>query len=176
MKSISVDELAEIGAASKDIVLIDVRTPSEFEEVHVDGAENMPLGDLDPQDLLARDASSSDAPVCLLCRTGARARKAGALLEKARFKNVAFVEDGLQAWQAAGYPVVRGKTSVSLERQVRIAAGTLVALGVLLGHVVNLNWIWLSGCVGAGLIFSGVTDTCGMGLLLAKMPWNRRSR
>jgi hypothetical protein len=75
----------------------------------------------------------------------------------------------------ANLPVTRCAVKViSLERQVRIAAGAIVLSGVLLACLVNFNFIWLSGFVGAGLIFAGITDFCGMGLLLAKMPWNKR--
>ena len=82
------------------------------------------------------------------------------------------VEGGTQAWDAAGLPVIRGQKAISLERQVRIAAGSLVLTGAVLSHWVHPWWIGLSGFVGAGLIFAGITDTCGMGLLLARMPWN----
>ena len=83
------------------------------------------------------------------------------------------VEGGTKAWEAAGLPVVRGQGMISIERQVRIGAGAMVLLGVVLGAWVDPYWFFLSGLVGAGLIFAGVTDWCGMGLLLAKMPWNQ---
>ncbi|MEM8954508.1 MAG: DUF2892 domain-containing protein, partial [Verrucomicrobiota bacterium] len=84
------------------------------------------------------------------------------------------VEGGLAAWEVAGVPVIRGKRKViSLERQVRVAAGFLVLVGVLLGTLVNPAWLILSGFVGVGFVFAGITDTCGMGMLLAKLPWNR---
>lgn len=77
------------------------------------------------------------------------------------------------AWEAAGLPVVRGKKAISLERQVRIAAGLLVLLGAILGFFVNPSFIGISAFVGAGLVFAGITDTCGMAMMLAKMPWNQ---
>jgi rhodanese-related sulfurtransferase len=84
------------------------------------------------------------------------------------------VAGGTQAWIAAGLPVVRGASHVmSLERQVRIAAGSLVLLGVLLGQFVHIGFIWISGFVGASLVFAGISGICGMGLLLARMPWNQ---
>ncbi|HJZ53542.1 MAG TPA: YgaP-like transmembrane domain, partial [Gemmataceae bacterium] len=83
------------------------------------------------------------------------------------------VEDGTPAWERAGGPVVRGKKAVSLERQVRIAAGLLVLLGVVLALTIDPWFVLVSGFIGAGLVFAGVTDTCGMGLLLARMPWNQ---
>ena len=83
------------------------------------------------------------------------------------------VEGGTLALAEQGLPVVRGKKTISLERQVRIAAGSLVFIGSILGGLVNPLWFLLSGFVGAGLVFAGITDTCGMAMLLAKMPWNQ---
>jgi hypothetical protein len=79
------------------------------------------------------------------------------------------------AWEAAGLPVTRGKKVLSLERQVRVAAGLLVLTGVILGTWVHPGFHGLAGFVGAGLVFAGLTDWCGMAMLLAKMPWNQRS-
>ena len=80
---------------------------------------------------------------------------------------------GIPAWEQTGGSVVRGKKAISLERQVRIAAGSLVLLGAVLALTVNLWFVVLSAFIGAGLLFAGVTDTCGMGMLLARMPWNQ---
>ncbi len=92
---------------------------------------------------------------------------------KAGYDNIVNVDGGTSAWEAAGLPVVRGKKAMSLERQVRIAAGFLVFLGAALGYFVNPAWIGLSAFVGAGLMFAGITDTCAMGMMIAKMPWNQ---
>ena len=91
----------------------------------------------------------------------------------AGYSNVVNVDGGTQAWDQADLPVVRGKKMISLERQVRIAAGLLVLTSSLLGAFVSVYWIGLAAFVGAGLIFAGITDTCGMGLMLARMPWNQ---
>lgn len=166
--TISPAQLAQ-RAASGALTLIDVRTSAEFEEVHVAFARNVPLDQLDPP-ALGLDPS---APVYVVCQRGGRGEKACAKLAAAGFANVTNVEGGTLACVAAGLPVVRGRKAISLERQVRIAAGALVLLGVGLSFV-HPAFAGLSGFVGAGLVFAGVTDTCGMGLLLARMPWNRR--
>jgi hypothetical protein len=83
------------------------------------------------------------------------------------------IEGGTMAWTTANLPVVRGKKTISLERQVRIAAGSLVVIGCTLGFFVHPLGYVLATFIGAGLVFAGVTDTCGMGMLLARMPWNR---
>src|SRR5690606_25251468 len=114
------------------------------------------------------------AVIAVLCKSGQRARMAADRLASLGF-DLQVVEGGTDACVAAGVPVVRGAAQVmSLERQVRIVAGSLVLMGALLGWLVAPGFYVLSGFVGAGLVFAGVTDTCAMGLLLARMPWNSR--
>lgn len=151
--------------------LIDVRTPAEFREVHVDFARNVPLDRLDPV-AVRRVRAGNDEPLYVICKSGSRAARACERLGTVGL-DVVSVEGGTEGWAAAGLPVIRGKKAVSLERQVRIVAGTLVLTGAALGAFVNPIWIGLAAFMGAGLIFAGVTDTCGMGMLLARMPWNR---
>lgn len=171
--TITCQELHQICDSSADVDVIDVRTPSEFRDVHCSWARNIPLDTLDPQAILATRSGSPDRPLYVICHSGARSAKACQAFVDAGFSNVLSVEGGTSAWNAAGLPVVRGKKSVSLERQVRIAAGALVLTGAVLGYFVNPAWIGLSGFVGAGLMFAGITDTCAMGMLISKMPWNR---
>ena len=172
MKTIAPIEFQKILAATPSVSVIDVRTPVEFGEVHVPQARSIPLDELKPAVL----GLSKDQPVYLLCRSGQRATKAAEKFAREGFTQPIVIEGGTLAWIAANLPVTRGTTKViSLERQVRIAAGALVFTGVLLAHFVNYHFIWLSGFVGAGLIFAGITDFCGMGMLIAKMPWNRKS-
>jgi rhodanese-related sulfurtransferase len=171
-KTIQANELLQLIQSGETIDLIDVRTPVEFREVHVAVAKNLPLDQLKAADVTGARKSSSDKPVYVICRSGSRGQQACAKLEQAGM-NVINVEGGTNACVSAGVPVVRGKKAMSLERQVRIAAGTLVTTGVLLSIFVHPYWIGLSGFVGAGLIFAGVTDSCAMGMLIAKMPWNR---
>ncbi len=152
--------------------LIDVRTPVEFREVHVAFARNVPLDQLDAA-RIAAGRNGSSQPLYVICRSGSRGKQACEKLQAAGCANVVNVEGGTKAWDEAGLPVVRGQKAMSLERQVRIAAGSLVLVGALLGYFAHPYWIGLSAFVGAGLIFAGVTDTCGMAMLLARMPWNR---
>jgi rhodanese-related sulfurtransferase len=172
MSTISPQEFLERQRAGEALWLIDVRTPAEFDALHAEGAESIPLDRLDPRQLL--DAQAGRA-IYLICKSGARAKKALAALESAGATRVGLVEGGIDAWQAAGLPVVRGTSRViSLERQVRIAAGGLVLVGVVLGWFVHPGFYGVSAFVGAGLMFSGITDTCGMAMVLARLPWNRR--
>jgi rhodanese-related sulfurtransferase len=161
-------ELAEEGSVD----VIDVRTPVEFRELHAPLARNTPLDSLDPDTLMKQRKGSAGEPLYVLCRSGARAMKACEKLVEAGHENVVHVEGGTLAWQEAGLPINRGKKAISLERQVRIAAGLLVLVGAGLGYFVHPYFIGLSAFVGAGLTFAGITDTCGMGMMLARMPWN----
>ena len=174
-KSVSPGELNRLIASGGPVELLDVRTPGEFESVHVPGARLIPLDELDAGAFL-KQRGKADQPVYILCQSGGRARKAIEKLQQAGFGGGVLVEGGTQAWIDAGLPVTRGAAGViSLERQVRIAAGSLVLTGVVLAYFVHPGFIALSAFVGAGLVFAGVTDWCGMGLLLAKMPWNQKS-
>ena len=123
----------------------------------------------------ARNGSANE-PLYVICRSGSRGQQACEKFLKAGFSNVVNIEGGTMACVEAGLPVVRGKKAISLERQVRIAAGSLVLLGAVLGWFVHPAFIGLSAFVGAGLVFAGITDTCGMGMILARMPWNQCSK
>jgi rhodanese-related sulfurtransferase len=166
------DELQRLGNA---VDLIDVRMPAEFRELHVNFAHNVPLNRLDPKAIAAERSGRASQPLYVICGSGSRGKQACEKLA-AEGLNVANVEGGTLAWDAAGLPVVRGQKAISLERQVRIAAGSLVLLGAVLGWFVHPAFMGLSAFVGAGLIFSGITDTCGMGMILARMPWNQCSQ
>jgi rhodanese-related sulfurtransferase len=176
MKTATPVELQKLLAAQPGLPLLDVRTPAEYAEVHVPQARNVPLDQLSPKALFDTGQLPQGQPVYLLCRSGARATKAAEQFAREGFDQGIVVEGGTQAWIDAGLPVTRGAARViSLERQVRIAAGSLVLTGVLLAYFVHPGFIALSAFVGAGLVFAGVTDWCGMGLLLAKLPWNQQS-
>jgi rhodanese-related sulfurtransferase len=170
--TISPQQLVELCKTEK-IELIDVRTPVEFRELHAAVARNVPLDRLDPAAIIQARDGSKDEPLYLICRSGSRGRQACEKFLAARFTNVVNVEGGTLACIEAGLPIIRGKKTISLERQVRIAAGSLVLLGVLLGWLVYPAFFGLSAFVGAGLIFAGITDSCGMGMILAEMPWNQ---
>ena len=170
-RAISPAEFAARQGQGSALHLIDVRTWPEFAEVHARGARCVPLDELSAA---AIAPATADQPVYLICKSGARAARARERLAAAGFSQAVCVEGGTLAWEQAGLPVVRGPKTISLERQVRIAAGSLVLIGVILGTWVN-SWLYvLCGLVGAGLVFAGITDTCGMGMLLARAPWNRR--
>jgi rhodanese-related sulfurtransferase len=166
-------ELAAKRQGGEAVELIDVRTPVEYREVHCDFARNVPLSDLDPRAVMSARDGTPDKPLFVICRSGSRGKQACEKFLAAGYANVVNVEGGTLAWAECGLPVSRGKKAISLERQVRIAAGSMVLLGAVLGYFVHPYFLGLSAFVGAGLVFAGVTDTCGMGMMLARMPWNQ---
>jgi rhodanese-related sulfurtransferase len=171
--TITASRLHDLMQAAQHIDLIDVRTPVEFREMHVAAARNVPLDRLNPATFQRLRDSTNGGDLYVICRSGNRAQQACEKLAAAGFENLVKVEGGTLAWDQAGLPLVRGKKAISLERQVRIAAGLLVLIGATLSLIVHPYWAALSAFIGAGLVFAGITDTCGMGMLLARMPWNQ---
>lgn len=173
IKQISAGEVNKIiergGAACQ---LIDVREYGEFEAEKIRQARLVPLSNFDAR---AEEIDRAQ-PVYLMCRSGKRAAQAAKKLVERGFADIHVVEGGMLAWKSENLPIVKGASRVwSLERQVRFAAGALVFLGAVGAAIVHPYFIALSALVGAGLVFAAVTDTCGMAMLLARMPWNRRS-
>ena len=174
ISSITPHRLSILRQLSAPVDLIDVRTPVEFRELHVEFARNVPLDRLDPKAITAERRAGASEPIYVICRSGSRGKQACEKLASAGL-NVVNVEGGTLAWDAAGLPVVRGKKTISLERQVRIAIGLTVLTSSILAALVHPYWIGLAAFMGAGLIFSGITDFCGFALILARLPWNQVS-
>lgn len=168
---VSAEEVAQLLAQQTPLKIIDVRTPGEFESVHIPGSYNVPLDLLPEHREELRDTLRS--PAVLVCRSGGRASQAAQVLRQANLHHVHILEGGISAWEAARQPVRRGRQRWSLERQVRGLAGALVLAGVAGGALVASPLTLLAGAVGAGLAFSALTDSCGMAMILAKLPYNR---
>ena len=164
------ETLAQQARQGAPVQVLDVRTPAEFELVHIPGSYNLPLDQLGAH----RGALvAGTQPLVLVCRSGNRAREAQVLLHSAGREAVEILEGGLAAWEQAGLPVERGRQRWSMERQVRGVAGGLVLAGALGGLFVWRPLGALAACVGGGLLYSALTDTCGMAALLARLPYNR---
>jgi len=173
MKAITVNELKSLLSGGPALNLIDVRTPAEFDGVHVPGACSLPLDTLDCAAALAEHNRNS-APIYILCHSGVRAKKAAEKFAAVGFDDCVVVEGGTQAWAEAGFPVERGERAVlPLDRQMQLTIGSIVLAGVLLSCFLNPAWIWLSGFAGCGLIFAGLSGICPMRSMVAKMPWNQ---
>ena len=168
---ISVEQLKKLDGQDK--IFVDVRSPAEYRSVRVQGAVNLPLNSITCADVKKLIGEKQNPAIVLLCGKGGRARKAAEILQAGSF-NLLVVEGGTNACVDANLPIEKGSSStISIERQVRIAAGSIVCIGLALGHFVNPNFYFLSAFIGAGLVFAGITDWCGMGLLIARAPWNK---
>jgi len=155
-----------------DVAIIDVRTPGEYEAVHAPAAQNHPLDALDASVDHLRELVEQDREVVLVCRSGARAHQAQDALVAAGLPRLPILEGGMLAWQAEDGPVVQDVIRWDLERQVRFSAGVIVLASILLSLVFPPAR-FVAGFLGAGLIFAAVTNTCAMGMLLTKLPYNR---
>lgn len=151
--------------------IVDVREGFELDLEKIPHCLHLPLTSLNPQCL---DKLEKDKPIYLVCKSGSRSMMAAEKLKNYGCKELYVLEGGLEAWRKSGRPVIKSLTKTwALERQVRFTAGSLILAGIILSWTIHPAFLFLSAFVGAELVFSGITDTCGMGLLLAKMPWNR---
>lgn len=154
-----------------EAVVIDVREPMEHQSEHIRGSRLLPLSSFDPAMVPAGDGRK----IVLHCRGGTRSAKAAAMLLSAGRPEVMHLKGGLEAWKAAGLAVVKSEAAPRLDlmRQTQIAIGSMVLLWVALGAFVSPWFLALAAFMGAGLVVAGATGTCGMAMVIAKMPWNK---
>jgi len=150
--------------------IIDVRTPAEFETAHIPGSYNVPLHLL--QEHTAEIASHLEQDIVLVCRSGMRAAQAEQTLAGSGLPNVHLLDGGIIAWKQTSAPINHGQARWDIERQVRLVAGSLV-LAAVMGGLLVPGLQFLGAAVGAGLAIAALTNTCAMGMLLAKLPYNR---
>lgn len=162
-------------AQTDDVIVIDVRTPGEFEAIHLAHAVNIPLGEIESRADDIRAYQADGKSVVLSCRTAARSHQAQERLARQGITDVAILDGGIVAWEAEGNPVVRDVIRWDLERQVRLAAGSIVALSILVSLVIP-GARFVAGFVGAGLVFAAVSNTCAMANVLSRLPYNRPRR
>lgn len=156
--------------------IVDVRTGAEVKSVYLAGCLHIPLHELTAERLNREIETAQKDPetIYLLCQSGQRSELAANQLKGKIAGKLVIVDDGINGMKQVNIPLqTSAQQTVSLERQVRITAGILVVLGTILGALVNPIYYGLSAFVGAGLTFAGITNTCGMGMLIARMPWNR---
>jgi rhodanese-related sulfurtransferase len=166
-------DLEHLRREHPELRMIDVRTPGEFASGHIAGSYNVPLPDLAEhrQELTTTGAG----PVVLICRSGRRADTASAQLHASGLDDVHVLAGGVLAWEASGGPLIQLTESAAwtIERQVRFVAGAVVATST----AASIWWAparYLAGALGLGLVVAALTDTCAMGNLLARLPFNRR--
>lgn len=169
----------------KEGVILDVRSPMEHAEKRLTCAHaHVPLDELNPVDFMARHGLDKDSGVYILCRSGKRATQAAEKFTAEGYRNIHVIEGGLVSCEGSGidlqghaangsHCMTAAKTPLSLERQVRIVAGLMAATGALLALLTSPLFAIIPLFVGSGLVFAGVTDRCGMALLLTRAPWNK---
>lgn len=173
MHTITAADFTQKMKAGEDMVILDVRTDVEWNAEHLAGTiVHMPLHTLNEKSAERLKKIAGTKPVYILCRSGGRAGQAFQFFAAHGMTNLHVIEGGIGECKNCGAET-QCRPVMSLERQVRISAGTLVLIGLALGAYVTAWGYLLTGFVGAGLIFAGITDRCGMALLLAHAPWNR---
>lgn len=180
VRQIHAQELQSIDM--RQVCIVDVRTPMEYSEKRLAAPTALaPVNELNPMDAALRHGILQDTPILTLCASGKRATAAASKFMDAGFTDVRVVEGGIAACQQAGIATVgqalpkTGEASPTLDRQVRLVAGTLTATFLVLGFFVHPAFYLGVLFVGAGQIFSGLTNWCGMALLLARAPWNQKT-
>lgn len=170
MKLISSKE-AKKKLDEKTGIIIDVRSPAEFESEHINGAYNIPIDRIKE---FEEDIFKTKKDIMLICRSGARANNACVLIQDhLNNRDVYVIEGGIVAWEHNKFDVIYGKNHWALDRQVRLLAGFLVTLGVVLGFFVSNYFLLLSLFIGLGLMFAAISNTCGMAYMLSKLPYNQ---
>jgi rhodanese-related sulfurtransferase len=173
VSALTVHQLQQQLSCQNGALLLDVRSPAEFAAAHIPGSMLKPVHELDAAAFIAQ-FGREDKWVYLLCQTGQRARRVWRQFQEAGFRRCVVVEGGLDAWTAAGLPVVRGPAgTLPLMRQVQIVVGLVTAVGSALALRVDPWFGLIPMLMGCGLVFAGVTGFCGLALLLARMPWNQ---
>ncbi|HEY4050494.1 MAG TPA: rhodanese-like domain-containing protein [Acidobacteriaceae bacterium] len=163
-------KVAPLEVQPGESTLIDVREYPEFAAGAIRGAQLVPLSKLPTH----APNWAKDSPLVLICKSGRRATQAAEKLESMGFIKVSVLEGGVDRWAHEGLPLeVASRRPWALERQVRVAAGSFIVIFSALGFTVSPRFFWGAALVGAGLIFAGVSNTCMMGTVLSKMPWNR---
>jgi rhodanese-related sulfurtransferase len=158
----------DLAANAGEAVLLDVRSPIEFETEHIANSVNVPLNELEAR----CEEVSRQGQLIVICRSGKRAER-GAYTLLGRGFDPKVLEGGLVAWRKAGLPLKEGKKRLPIERQIQLVVGIGVLTGVLLGTFVNPWFLIIPGFFGAGLTFAGLSGTCALGIMLGKAPWNK---
>ncbi len=153
------------------VKLLDVRSVLEFSQVHIKDSINIPIDILSTK---INDLSQTQQSYIVLCRTGNRSPMAADMLIQSGIHGVKVMQEGITHWQREGLPVIKGEGGISLERQVRLIAGSLVLFGIIMSWFIHWAFIFISVFISSGLIYSGLSDNCLMGMLLMKLPYNKK--
>lgn len=171
MKPISAEELKKL-CETRQAVIVDIREPSEYEREHIENSNCMPMSQFNLENL---KSLGKDRPIVFHCQSGGRTLGLEEHVKDLETE-VYILEGGLNSWKrCGGKTIINKKAPLPIMRQVQIFAGALVVLGVILSYIFSYFFSLISLFVGAGLMFSGITGTCGMATLLMKLPYNKHS-
>lgn len=170
VQTIHPEELERLRMSDEAVEIVDVCTPSEFAEVRLAGARNLPMDSPQLERFMAARLGTPCDPAYIICKGGVRSAK---VCDRYAGANLVSVEGGTVLWSKLGLPIVRDVKGISLERQVRIVAGGIVVLASSLGVAIHPYFGLVSAMIGAGLMTAGVTNSCAMAMALEKLPWNK---
>ena len=170
IEMISPGEAAKILKDDPQTKILDVRSAMEVSQTHIANSINVPIDMITAK---VGELSQSRQKYLALCHSGNRAAMAADMLMQSGINSVKVIEGGIARWEKERLPVIKGEGGVSLERQVRVIAGTLVLTGIMLAWLLHWEFIFISVFVASGLVYAGLTDNCLMGLLLMRVPYNK---
>ena len=171
LEMVSPKSAQELVEKDQNVKLLDVRSALEYSDSHIKGSVNIPIDMLTSR---LKELNESGNSYIVLCRTGNRSPMAADMLIQSGISSVKVMEGGVERWRKERLPIIKGQGGVSLERQVRLIAGTMVLIGIILAWLIHWGFIFISVWVACGLIFAGITDSCLMGMLLMKLPYNKK--
>ncbi len=170
MEKISCENFYLRKSNNSNLQIVDVREAVEYQSEHLEGTVNVPLSCL----AKSLEKIKKDGPVYLLCRSGARSNQAAQELQKNGYEKIVIVEGGLESLKPLGCALIKGETKAwAMDRQVRLGAGLMTLIGILGFWLIHPGFLFLPVFVSCGLIFSAVTNTCGMAMILGRCPWNQ---
>ncbi len=170
LEMISPHDAASLLKQDTQTKILDVRSALEFSQLHIEPSLNIPIDMISAK---INELSQSGQNYLVLCHTGNRAAMAADMLMQSGIHTVKVMQGGIVHWQKEKLPVIKGQGTMSLERQVRVIAGSLILLGIIMSWLLNWAFIFISVFVSSGLIYAGLTDNCLMGMLLMKLPYNK---
>jgi glyoxylase-like metal-dependent hydrolase (beta-lactamase superfamily II)/rhodanese-related sulfurtransferase len=171
IEMISPSDAASVLKQDQQTKILDVRSALEFSQMHIENSINIPIDMISAK---IGELSRSKQNYLVLCHSGTRAAMAADMLMQSGIHTAKVIQGGIARWQKEKLSVIKGQGGISLERQVRLAAGSLVLAGIIMGWLLHWTFIFVSVFVGSGLVFSGLSDSCLMGMLLMKLPYNKK--
>ena len=166
----TLQDWCEKGAIPDDVVMVDIREPAEYAREHIPGSINMPAATLKDSQF----TDYRDKTIVFYCRIGNRTQNVKEKLMTFNLKEAFCLPQGIEQWKNCKMPVIQNADQpIEIMRQVQITAGSAVLIGIIFGYFFSPVFYLLSAFFGAGLLYAGISGSCMLAVMLAKMPWNR---